>query len=188
MLWVFAVIYGMWRVLNYDKTPGEMLRAPAQWPAQAPVALQPSGATLIMFVHPQCPCTQASIGELEILMARAPKGFTAYLFFLSPSGFSQDWIKGSLWKQAEKIPGVQIFQDKDGETARYFKAVTSGQTLLYGQDGKLLFQGGITVARGKRGDNSGRNAILANILQGHSDRQKTVVFGCSLFNAPLINH
>ncbi|MCG4756775.1 hypothetical protein, partial [Faecalibacillus intestinalis] len=47
LLWFLAVVYGMWRVLNYEKTPGTALQAPAQWPVEAPVALAPTGATLV---------------------------------------------------------------------------------------------------------------------------------------------
>ena len=186
LLWALAVTYGMWQVLNYEKTPGATaLQTPMQWPAQAPSAT-PEGATLVLFVHPQCPCTKATIGELMLLMSRCPKGLTAYLFFLSPPGFPEDWSKGSLWQEAERIPNVRLFQDKDGEVARYFGATTSGQSFLYGQAGELLFEGGITAARGHRGDNAGRSAIQSIILQGHSQTKRTSVFGCALFNQPMM--
>ena len=186
LLWAFAVAYGMKQVWIYEKTPGSTLQAPAQWPAQAPLARAPTTATLLLFVHPQCPCTKATIGELAVLMTHCHEKLTAYLFFLSPNGFLEQWSEGSLWREAEKIPGVHLFKDKDGEMARHFNAVTSGQTLLYDRNGRLLFEGGITDSRGHRGDNPGRSAIQSLILQGHSDRKKTDVFGCALFNKPMI--
>ena len=184
-LWAIAVMGGFWTVLNYEKTPGITLHAPTQWPTQAPVALAPTGATLVLFVHPKCPCTKATLSELAILMTHCHERLTTYLFFLSPSHFSEDWSKDSLWKQAQEIPGVQLFQDKDGETARHFHATTSGQCFLYGQNGKLFFEGGITDSRGHSGDNPGRSAITSIVLQGHSDIEKTPVFGCELFHPSL---
>ena len=188
-LWALAVACGLWMVFNYEKSPGVVLAAPAQWPLQSPVKPASTGPTLLLFVHPQCPCTKATIGELAILMTHCHGKLAAYVFFLSPRGFPEGWSKdSSLWKEANEIPGVRLFEDKDGEMARYFKVMTSGQSLLYGQDGKLLFEGGITASRGHSGDNPGRSAITSLILEGHANRTKTDVFGCALFNPSMMRN
>lgn len=184
-LWAVAVAYGLRQVLNFEKTPGVTLQAPAHWPARAAVARASTGATLVLFVHPQCPCTKATLGELAILMTHCHEKLSAYLFFLDPNGFPENWSQGSLWKQAQEIPGVRLFQDKDGEMAHLFRATTSGQSYLYGQDGRLLFEGGITDSRGHSGDNPGRSAITSIILEGHSKIEKTSVFGCALFTRSM---
>jgi hypothetical protein len=48
-----------------------------------------------------------------------------------------------------------------GHEACLFGAATWGQTMVYGRDGRLLFSGGITAARGHYGDNAGTQAIAA---------------------------
>jgi hypothetical protein len=115
-------------------------------------------------------------------MAACRGKLTAYLFFLKPFGFSEDWSKTDLWRDAEKIPGVKPALDKGGSAARDFRATTSGQCLLYDSQGVLLFRGGITDARGHTGDNVGRRSITAIVHQENPMTRKTFVYGCSLFN------
>ena len=50
-------------------------------------------------------------------------------------------------------------------------------------DGRLVFSGGITVARGHSGDNAGRSALAALLTDGTAATTKTAVFGCFLRDA-----
>jgi len=86
--------------------------------------------------------------------------------------------------EARLIPGVRVILDPDGKLARRFGVETSGHTLVYGADGKLLFAGGITSSRGHLGDNAGFAAVLEIITNRsiQSARTTTPVFGCELFN------
>jgi hypothetical protein len=70
--------------------------------------------------------------------------------------------------------------DIDGREARHFQAFTSGQTLLYSSEGELLFSGGITIARGHEGDNSGRLAIESLLANSAAEVRQTPVFGCPI--------
>jgi hypothetical protein len=133
-----------------------------------------------MFVHPHCPCSRASIGELAIIMAHAPEKLDAHVFFYSSVNETGGWVRTDLWHSASSIPGVHVLEDPEGAVAKRFGASTSGQTLLYNAGGQVVFNGGITAARGHSGDNNGRQAIVA-LLQGATPRQNaTSVFGCSL--------
>jgi hypothetical protein len=136
-----------------------------------------------MLAHPHCPCTRASIGELALLMAHSQGRVTAYVLFLKPAGFSDDWEKTDLWHSAASIPGVKVMIDDGGAEARRFHAATSGQTMLYDAEGRLLFSGGITGSRGHAGDNAGRSAIVSLLNTGAAERAETFVFGCRLFGA-----
>lgn len=124
------------------------------------------------------------MGELAILMARAHGKVTANVLFYAPEDEPSTWAKTDLWETAEKIPGVTVKEDPDNNIARSFGVFTSGQTLVYDSDGRLIFNGGITASRGHSGDNYGRDAIIA-LLQEHPARRATLpvtspVFGCSL--------
>ena len=181
-VWLLVVGTGLWVLWGYENAPGTGAQPPRQWPADSRVERSPGRATLVMLAHPQCPCTRAGIGELALLMAHAEGRLTATVLFLRPDGFSAGWEKTDLWQSAAKIPGVTAIVDEGGAEARRFNAATSGQTVLYGADGRLLFSGGITGSRGHSGDNAGRSAIESLVNTGAAERAETFVFGCPLFN------
>jgi hypothetical protein len=122
------------------------------------------------------------MGELAEIMAHTQGRLTAYVLFLKPAGFSEDWEKTDLWQSAASIPGVNVMIDEGGAEARLFNSSTSGQAILYDATGHLLFSGGITGSRGHSGDNAGRSAIVAFVNAGAADRAETFVFGCPLFD------
>jgi hypothetical protein len=183
LVWLLVVSIGLWILWGYENTPGASAEAPRRWPADSRIQPAKDRATLVMLAHPQCPCTRASIGELASLMAHSQGRVTAYVLFLKPSGFVEDWEKTDLWQSAASIPGVNVVADESGAEARRFHAATSGQTLLFDAEGRLLFSGGITGSRGHSGDNAGRSAIVSLVNAGVAERTETFVFGCPLFNA-----
>ena len=183
-LWIPAVGYGINTLLRYSTTAGHPAEPPSDWPRFAPIERAAGRSTLVMFAHPQCPCTRASLGELAITLAHGRGRVNAFVFFYRPSVQPGEWAETDLWQAANAIPGVRALEDRDGTVSRSFGAFTSGQTLLYDPAGRLQFQGGITAIRGHSGDNAGRSAITA-LLQGDAVPAKnapitTSVFGCSL--------
>lgn len=180
-LWLIAVAAVMGSLIAYSNSPGKSGMPPQRWPVHSQVSLDTSRPTLVMVVHPRCPCSRASIGELELLVARCQGQFSAQVLFASPAGTTEDWAKTDLWRTASGIPGVNVRSDKAGIEARHFRLETSGHTVLYDRDGQLMFQGGITLSRGHAGDNPGRDALSALLRHEPSTRIQTPVFGCSLF-------
>ena len=182
-LWLVGAVAGMGILWEYSVTPGTAGNPPSVWPAASRIPHRPDSLTLIMAVHPQCPCSRASIGELSALMARAGGRLRAWVIFVRPSGFGDNWARSDLWRSASAIPGVTSIVDDDGREARLFGAETSGQTIVYGGEGRLLFTGGVTAARGHWGDNAGVSAIRA-LLNDPATRAdgKTPVYGCPLFS------
>jgi hypothetical protein len=79
------------------------------------------------------------------------------------------------------MPGVQAGCDEDGVLAKQFGASTSGHVLLYHADGRLLFSGGITNARGHAGSSAGLEAILSLLNRGTAEQADAPVFGCPLY-------
>lgn len=182
-VWLCAVGFGLRLLLDYETTPGGSVQTPETWPAHSTLSRSASGTTLVMLAHPRCPCTEASIAELAQVMAGAHAPVSAQVLFLKPTGSGADWDDTSLRKNASAIPGVMVISDLDGAEAKRFGAETSGHTLLFASDGRRLFSGGITQARGHAGRNAGETAILALINNKPADRSTTQVFGCS-FAAP----
>ena len=135
-----------------------------------------------MFAHPHCPCTEASVGELNRLLVRCQGPVAVHVLFIQPRDVTEDWTKSSLRKSAEAIPGTDVQLDPDGKEAHRFGAESSGYVVLYDADGQLLFNGGITGARGHAGDNAGENVVVALLNGQHVELKHTSVFGCSLHN------
>ena len=171
----------MRRLWIYSATPGVAATPPARWPATSRLEHRPGEATLVMVIHPHCACSRSSIGELSVLMARAHAPIHAYVVFVRPPGFTEDWARTDLWTSAGLIAGVTRILD-DGTEGSRFGAATSGQAMLYGADGRLLFSGGVTRGRGHFGDNSSATAI-SGLLDGPSAAGVTnsPVYGCALF-------
>lgn len=181
-VWLVLVLAGASYLMIYETTPGTEEKTPRTWPAASPLALAPNRPTLVMFAHPRCPCTRASIGELAVLMAQCQGKVAAHVLFLRPEG-AEGWAETDLWRSAAAIPGVTVQWDEAGRAARDFGAATSGSVVLYDTKGALLFRGGITDARGHSGDNDGREGIVA--LLGHKETRNVItpVYGCSLVSS-----
>lgn len=180
LLWVCLVGFGVARLWRYSITPGHTISLPSQWPAGSLLHCQPGAQTLVLFAHPHCPCTRATLSELARIMAHRQGPLFAYILFYKPGKTPENWEKTDLYYRAAGIPGVRVVTDTAGAEARRFHATTSGQTFLFDIREQLLFDGGITAARGHEGDNAGQQALSAMLIHPHRVKIHTPVFGCSL--------
>jgi hypothetical protein len=113
-------------------------------------------------------------------MSRCQGRLVTHVLFIRPSVVSDSWVNTDLWSTASTIPGVKILIDREGVEASHFGAFTSGQVALYDQKGCLVYSGGITGARGHRGDNPGEQAVIAAVNQGARSLRQSSVYGCPL--------
>jgi len=181
LLWGGVVATGMLGMVRYQMTPGAPGReAPHSWPARTDIIRKPARFTLVMTLHPQCPCSRASLHELSQLMTRTGEQVDAHILFVKPQGARADWCDGHLWKQAKEIPGVSVAIDGNARDASIFGATTSGNVIVYDAAGAIRFNGGITDGRGHEGDNAGLSAILELVRDGKTAVSATPVYGCSL--------
>jgi hypothetical protein len=180
--WIAGVAIGMALLVHYSNTPGAAGAPPIHWPADSTVPRPTDEPTLLMFVHPHCPCSRSSIGELATLMRHCRDRVDAHVLFVRPAHMPEEWEKTDLWRSASAIPGVSVQSDAEGVEARHFGAATSGAVVLYDRAGELIFYGGITGARGHFGDNVGRQSVTALLTGERPPRRQTFVFGCALFD------
>jgi hypothetical protein len=180
LCWALAVGGGLGALLRYAGTPGAAAAPPSRWPASSRLHRAEARPTLVMLLHPRCPCSRASLRELEKILARAGEVPTTYVLLNQPGDAEAGWADGDLWRAASAIPGVEVLADRGGEEARRFGAVTSGQVLLYGADGVEIFRGGITPARAHEGDNAGERAVLSHLADAGAGAAEAPVFGCPL--------
>lgn len=180
--WAFVIGTGWTMLSKYENTPGKVQASPQRWPSESRITQTPGKPTLIMFAHPRCPCSRASMGELELIVAHCRQKAEVKVLFVRPEGVTEDWTKTDLWQSARAIPGVEAIIDEEGEQARFFQARVSGQTMLYDAKGELVFSGGITSSRGHSGDNTGRTAVETFLNTGTILARQTPFFGCWLFS------
>src|SRR5258708_4565357 len=187
-VWVFFLGWG-WRALSqYENTPGQAQTSPQRWPTVTQVPTTLGLPTMVMFLHPHCPCSRASMAQLSLIMAHSQNKVRTQVVFVKPPNFSQDWVKTDLYHSALQIPGVYVLIDDGGREAKIFHAQVSGQVMLYDKLGKLVFNGGITSSRGHEGDNDGQDSIIAFLTKGVVLKKQTPFFGCLLLNTPNVRN
>jgi hypothetical protein len=180
VIWLCAVFAGTTALMRYKNAAGAQIEPAAQWPTASAVPRARGHATLVLAAHPHCPCTRASVTELDRLLMRAGGRLQAVVLFVKPRGAPEGWEKGDLWTRVAAMPAAKPMLDVDGVEAHRFRALTSGQTVVYDDDGNLLFSGGITAARGHEGDSVGRGLILAALDGARLEHARAPVFGCAL--------
>jgi hypothetical protein len=173
--WVALISFGGWALSQHAWSAGAA--------APAPAATSATGRpTLIVFAHPHCPCSRVTVAELAWVLDRCPGPVAVRVFLAAPEGAGEGWLDTPLRADAVRLTGAVLNTD-DGSEAERFGARTSGHTLVYDADGRLLFSGGVTAGRGHRGGNPGRDAVLAALREGRPG-PNSPVFGCPLFPEP----
>ena len=177
--WSSVVAGGYFLLVDYSSSPGPASTIAASWPEGMELPLDRTQPTLVIFAHPRCPCTRASLRELERVLARAP-GAKAHVIFFTVPGGDGSWARTDLWDFAVSLPGTAVHVDQGGRMALAFGAATSGEVAVYSPAGALLFQGGLTPSRGHQGDSNGARAVLAALRGERALIGTSPVFGCLL--------
>ena len=180
--WAIPSVGGFLWMLSYAATPGSSGTLEPTWPNDSRIVPDAARANLVVLMHPHCPCSRASLSELAEIMTRCEGLVTTHVLFLTPSHKPDGWEVSDLWHQAKLIPGVRVLADEEGSEARLFGAQTSGHAALNDPQGRLMFRGGITIARGHSGDNDGRRIIIDRLTGTPGLTTESFVFGCPLFD------
>ena len=167
--------------MRHEQIPGVSAHPRSvRWPTGTVAALADADYTVVMFAHPRCPCTRASLSELQQL-ANAARGRAKFeVFFMLPGGADADWRRTANWQAAAAISGARLYNDYDARQATAFGAETSGQVLIYDRAGTLRYQGGITDGRGQEGDNAGITAATRLVQANITPPGAFPVYGCPL--------
>lgn len=181
VIWLGVITVGLRALMIYDTAPGAPADAPLAWPTETRLVRATDAPTLVMLAHPRCDCTRASLNELAELLARAKARPRTYVVFIKPARTGREWEQTPVMQIASAIQGVTIVRDDFSREARRFGAETSGQVLMFAGDGRLVFSGGATGARGKTGTNVGRTSLLSILNSEAPGSTLTPVFGCPLF-------
>ena len=180
LFWVCLIVFGTKTLMTYENRAAAAGTSPAKWPADSGIQRSASKFVLVMVVHPDCPCSKASLVELAELMARLDGKLAAFILFSKPEASEQEVRASELWNRAARIPGVHARYDGHALESVRFGGLISGQTMLYNPDGRLVFAGGLTRARGQEGYSMGTDAVILKVSGNPNAPANTPVFGCSL--------
>lgn len=176
-----GVVFAMTSMWRYESAAGPADATPPVWPAASSLPRIEGTSTVVLFAHPRCPCTRASISELAKIMAHEGKDVRVFVAFRGTD--DPKFVQTDSWDSAKAIPGVQVLEDRDGVEMRRFGALTSGHVVVYDADDNLRFSGGITGARGHVGDNAGASTVAKLIMGARGEQHDTPVFGCALHDS-----
>lgn len=182
-LWVLMIGFAYWHFSAFEGRPNVQAAHPTKFPRDTALVASATGDTLLMFIHPKCPCTSASLNELAVLSTRCGGELNATAVFVKPHNAPDGWERTDYWERAQRIPGVRVVLDESAKEARTFGALTSGETFVYNHDRELVFSGGITGGRGHEGDNQGLDRVIGIIRNTTNRCASTNTYGCAL-NGP----
>ena len=181
LAWLAAVAGGFALATRYEQRPAEAHAVTSRWPAGTRCEAPSGKPMLVMFVHPKCPCTRASLGEIRNLQRECGDRLDVQFVFLQPQDAPWKSEETEHWQTVGEM-GLGRIVDTDGAEHRRFGATTSGEVFLFAAGGTLEFHGGVTVARGHAGESPGRLAIESIIKNPGVSLKQTPAFGCPLDN------
>jgi hypothetical protein len=179
-IWAISIGIGMVWMTDYSTKPGKRSLAPAELPLEFREQKLREVPKLLVFLHPECPCSRATVAELEKLVYKNFGRFEVRVLFYQPEDHPE-WAQNDMWQRASQIPGAKLATLSETELGR-FGALTSGQALLYDAENRLVFSGGITPARGHEGDSPGSELIRKYLNGEKNEYSEAPVFGCILTN------
>ena len=178
-VWAVSVGIGFVRLTDYASRPGKPANVSPRLPTGIFAESSKNLPKLVLFIHPQCPCSRSTLNELARLVANRQERAEIKVFFYKPIDKSAEWVETDLWENAKRIPGVDVATMSEEEIEK-FGVVTSGQAILYDAGDEIVFSGGITPGRGHEGMSSGRREIENYLENGKISIRETPVFGCLL--------
>jgi hypothetical protein len=180
-VWLVITASGLLLLVDYDSKPGALASPPRSWPSEVSLVRNSAKPTLLMFLHPRCPCSWASLNELARIAFDERETLDVLVLFTQPPGVDADWSHTDLWEKAVANDDLRVAIDADGLLTKQFGAKTSGQVLVYDTSGRLRFDGGITPGRGHVGDSVGRSLVTVIAASQYSGTPAS----CSTYGCPL---
>lgn len=176
-IWVILCTIGLGAV-SLHSFDGVVADSPKNscWPQDSRL-VQDDRERLVIFIHPQCPCTIATLSELEAILVRKTVPTTCVISATDP-----EWLTSKVMQQIKKLQthysaSIDIFLDTDGSEGERFEAIASGHCMYFDRHGKKVFSGGITASRGHVGDSDARYRLL-ELIQMEPDGVDVEVVNC----------
>lgn len=178
--WVGAAALGWSALFRHTYQPAATGEAVSRWPEAATPAPATAEYRIVVFAHPHCPCTRATLHKFDESLTRLPRE-TFLRFVFATAGLSPAAVAGSSnVASARRLPGVDVRFDHSGAETRRFGATVSGEVFVFDHAGRRVFHGGVTSGRGHEGDSAAQQE-LEGLVRGTARTSYTApVFGCRL--------
>ena len=168
-VWLAVVALAQSPWLQWENAPGAEAVQLKGWPEGSTIPRDRTSRYVLMFVHPQCPCTRTSLRLLE-QAADLHKAVQWRVVAWRP--------RKSDWRPETTLP---VFMDEGGAETKRFGVTTSGHVLsLDSGAGVVLFSGGLTNVRGSSEAGMGFELLQASLRAEPPTRASSLTFGCSL--------
>ncbi len=186
-VWGVVTLASLIALWNYSYSEAGQVEFFERWPAESQIPRQNAVSNLVVFIHPMCPCSIATLDELvRIQTALGDVANVNVSVIMWQPEYGVPWSDSAAHSVCRKIPEATVINDRGGNEARRFSATASGTCFLFDERGRLKFCGGITQSRGHVGESLESNVLLKVAQQGHQSIAvdlpvRTPVYGCSLF-------
>jgi hypothetical protein len=176
-VWILLATAGWYSLTAYGfKTDAAQADGsdPTSWPAESSLEREPGRNQLLVFLHPKCPCSFATVTELQRLLFTAQQSGKQlpqlHVVACVPETGAErlQWQNTRLLSRAKELSEQHLHFDIGGVEANRFAARTSGTVLMFDEHGRRLYSGGITAARGHEGPNVGAESV-AKLISGTSE-------------------
>lgn len=194
-LWLVAVLsFGYWiTAYGFEVDDSNLAHSASTWPSDSSLPFASDRSTLLLFLHPQCPCSRATLVELEKILESTTALTNApprtLVVASVPRNAGNRWTDSPLNKRAGQLPNADLYVDVDGIETDRFGVTTSGTVMLFAPQGKRTFSGGITISRGHEGRSVGGELLQERLCRDLDNQTDTYadfdvssppVFGCAL--------
>ncbi|HZW06526.1 MAG TPA: hypothetical protein VFF65_05335 [Phycisphaerales bacterium] len=170
----------------WSRQPGGSDSPPAVMPQSLHHYQTPGRPTLLVALHPRCPCSRATVANLQRALRAPDRRCTVVAFIYAPRG--EVWTDTDLVARLSSLPDLQKVIDPEGAAAASLGMHTSGHVVAYNDAGVLAFTGGVTPSRGEEGDCPSLDALIGAITpSGDPATSQSGFAGASVFGCPLCN-
>jgi hypothetical protein len=184
ILWLASIGGGFTTLFEHQMRAGDPILAPERLPDDVRSlgwSVSAERFELFLFLHPKCPCSDATLENLNRLSAQTRGAMSVRLVMFDRGEGEESWSDADSVRAALSLPHTSLTLDPGGSLAARFGARTSGSVALYDDSGVLRFHGGLTDSRGHPGSSAGIAAIARIVTTGIGLGETTPVFGCPIF-------
>lgn len=178
-VWILVLVSGVFAFANYSYTPGKPADLQITWPSLSSLKPSLKQPELLVFLHPKCSCSHATLADLARLIPDIGSRAHVRVVF-NDLGDPSLLEESHSYAMASEIPGVELVKDPNGVQSNLFGVKTSGQMFLYDEQGVLVFSGGLTPSRGHEGESQGSITVLKWLNTRELQWKTSDVFGCSM--------
>jgi hypothetical protein len=184
IVWIAVAVAGWYGISAYGfkGDPQATTGIVRHWPADSTIARMTGRPTLVLFLHPKCPCSRATVAELERLPVLVPSDALPDICVVAaaPRSTGDLWWSSPFLERAARLPNAHLVRDPGGVETELFGVRISGTVLLFDPAGNRLYAGGVTMSRGHAGDNVGLQAVTDLLVDHDADVSSIPPLGCAM--------